>query len=109
MAMGSGYQCGARKATCWPLGLGTPGAPNYSEEDPDDMTIELPLKLRNRRRIWSLLEEARVRDVSGIDERLMAARMDGEKRGFALAAVPSSLPADFNPREVPGFGPPSCR
>lgn len=76
--------------------------------EPDDISIELPLQLRNRRRIWRLFEEARVEDVAGPEEILMAARMD-EQRRSALAAAPSSLRANFNPQGVPGFGPPSCR
>lgn len=77
--------------------------------EPHDTSIKLPLQLRNRRRIWRLLEEARVHDVAGLEEKLMAAMIEGEKRGSARAAVPSSLPADFNPQGVPGFGPPSFR
>lgn len=74
--------------------------------EPDDISIDLPLQLRNRRRIWRLLEEAKIQDVAGLEERLMAARMD-ERRRYALAAAPSSLPAGFNPQGVPSFSPPS--
>ena len=40
--------------------------------EPDDKSIDLPLQLRNRRRIWRLLEEARIHDVAGEWEKLMA-------------------------------------
>lgn len=33
--------------------------------EPQDKTLELPLGLRNRRRIWRLLDEARPDDVAG--------------------------------------------
>ena len=40
--------------------------------EPDDESIDIPLQLRNRRRIWRLLEEARMNDVAGEWERRMA-------------------------------------
>ena len=47
--------------------------------EPDNRSIKLPLQLRNRRRIWRLFEEARVHDVAGLEEKLMAARISKEK------------------------------
>lgn len=65
--------------------------------EPDDRSIKLPLQLRNRRRIWRLFEEARVHDVAGMEEKLMAARISKERQLFAL------LRTDLTPQEFPSF------
>jgi hypothetical protein len=69
--------------------------------EPADATIKLPLQLRNRRRIWRLLEEARINDIAGPAEEEMA--MHRAERQAKLSA--SSLPAKFNPISPPGFRP----
>ena len=69
--------------------------------EPDDRSIKLPLQLRNRRRIWRLFEEARVHDVAGLEEELMAARISKERQ---LSALPFSLPTVLTPQEFPSFG-----
>lgn len=68
--------------------------------EPHDRSIKLPLQLRNRRRIWQLLEEGRVHDVAELEEKLMAARISKEKQLFAL---PFSLPTGLTPQEFPIF------
>lgn len=54
-----------------------------SIHEPDDASIDLPKGLRNRRRIWRLLAEARVGDIEDVEEpRLVAAwarRFAGEE------------------------------
>lgn len=68
--------------------------------EPDDRSIKLPLQLRNRRRIWRLFEEARVHDVAGLEEELMAARVSIKKQ---LSAPLFSFPTGLTPQEFPGF------
>lgn len=68
--------------------------------EPDDRSIKLPLQLRNRRRIWRLFEEARVHDVAGLQEELMAARVSIKKQ---LSVPLVSFPTGLTPQEFPGF------
>jgi len=48
--------------------------------DPCDTTLKLPLRLRNRRRIWRTLEEGRIDDVAGPEGRARQARLEEQKR-----------------------------
>lgn len=66
--------------------------------EPNDISIELPLQLRNRRRIWRLFEDARVHDVAGPEEILMAVTMVAV---FAACKLQSS--------RSPWVQSPSCR
>ncbi|KAI9708921.1 MAG: hypothetical protein M1820_003615 [Bogoriella megaspora] len=50
--------------------------------EPTSTILRLPLQLRNRRRIWRLLEEARVGDVAEVEEKVMIAREEGEKEAM---------------------------
>ncbi|KAL9074024.1 MAG: hypothetical protein Q9157_004550 [Trypethelium eluteriae] len=76
-------------------------------QDLGGTALQLSLQPRNRRRIWRLLEEARVGDIARPEEKLMAARLSGEKRGSALAAVSSALSTDPQLQTVPGFRAPN--
>lgn len=62
-----------------------------SIQDPLDTTMNLPPQLRNRRRIWSLLSEAWVGDVSQKEEEIMAARHGGEEKVRELQRVDVEL------------------
>ena len=55
-----------------------------SIHEPGDISLSLPLGLKNRRRIWRLLEEARVNDVAGRQEAERAARKKGEEHMTAI-------------------------
>jgi hypothetical protein len=70
--------------------------------EPGDTSLRLPLPLRNRRRIWRLLEEARVDDVSEGEGRARAARAEEKRRRLAMQPP---LPANFKPAPfpIPGF------
>lgn len=47
--------------------------------EPDDRSVSLPPSLRNRRRIWRILDEARINDIAGVNEQRMVASLE-EKR-----------------------------
>jgi len=66
--------------------------------EPNDKTLTLPVALRNRRRIWRLLEEARVDDVAGPEGQAMAERREEQRKKWT-GAPRVELP--------PGFGGPS--
>lgn len=69
--------------------------------EPNDTSLRLPLPLRNRRRIWRLLEEARVDDIAAPEGRAMAARRDEQRRHWAMQPP---LPANFKPLPFPISG-----
>ena len=64
--------------------------------EPGDTSIDLPLGLKNRRRIWRLLEEARVHDVAGKEEARWAAEERGEEYGKVLGRA-SRMAHDQDP------------
>jgi len=68
---------------------------------PDDMSLRLPLPLRNRRRIWRLLEEARVDDIAGPEGKALAARAEERKRLVDMLPPP---PPNFKPARFPIAG-----
>ncbi|MCJ1329976.1 hypothetical protein MMC10_006657 [Thelotrema lepadinum] len=45
---------------------------DFKIHEPSDKSIDIPLALRNRRRIWRLLEEARIHDYARKQEELVA-------------------------------------
>lgn len=47
---------------------------------PDGTALQIPLHLRNRQRIWRVLEEARVRDVADEWEKWNASFLDGKRK-----------------------------
>lgn len=48
--------------------------------DPYDKTLDLPLGLRNRRRIWRILEEGRIDDVAGPEDRATEIRLEEQSK-----------------------------
>ena len=68
---------------------------------PDDITLRLPLPLRNRRRIWRLLEEARVDDIAGPEGKALAARRVEERKRLDMLPRP---PPNFKPVPFPIAG-----
>lgn len=69
--------------------------------EPNDDSLKLPLALRNRRRIWRLIEEARVDDIAGPAEEKIAALVEERKRQVNMWS-----PAEFNSRlPFPLFSP----
>jgi hypothetical protein len=69
--------------------------------DPHDKTVKLPLRLRNRRRIWRILEEGRVDDVAGPEERAKQAWLEERDRRWASERT-ERPPGPFPP--FPPFG-----
>jgi len=65
--------------------------------EPDDTTLKLPLALRNRRRVWRLLEEARLDDIAGPERKMLEKREEERRRFVSEQPVP-----DF-PGPPPGF------
>ncbi|KAI9692687.1 MAG: hypothetical protein M1820_009437 [Bogoriella megaspora] len=64
--------------------------------EPGNTSLQLPLALRNRRRIWRLLEEARINDVSTREEERMVenrrVREQAESTTRSFRGVPPILP-----------------
>jgi hypothetical protein len=67
--------------------------------EPTDTSLALPLALRNRRRIWRLLEEARVDDVAGPEGRARADREEEQKKRWAALSIG---PVTSAPHGFPG-------
>ena len=94
--------CEKKRAGHWDWELLVRQLSRKTIHEPDDVSIKLPLQLRNRRRIWRLLEEARVGDVAKIEERLRATWEAGEKWGYDLSPT-RGPPGSSN---HPNLGPP---
>jgi hypothetical protein len=71
--------------------------------EPRDITLELPLQLRNRRRIWRLLEEGRVDDVAGPEGSAIQARLEERDRLWAEKQAKNPLPPIPFPGTTPCF------
>ena len=73
------------------------------------MSVDIPLALRNRRRIWRLLEEARVNDYMELQEQLNdvseRVRKDEREKAKSLQELRDKYGPPGNPLGVPGFGP----
>ncbi|KIN00562.1 hypothetical protein OIDMADRAFT_145999 [Oidiodendron maius Zn] len=77
--------------------------------EPHDTTLKLPLGLRNRRRIWRILEEGRVDDVAEPEGRARQEAIEEKQRYWAIMhsqiQVPTrSFPSSFPPPPPPFRG-----
>ena len=75
--------------------------------EPDDTTLQIPQALRNRRRIWRLLEEARIDDVAEPIIRMRKFWFKEDEENLVEASSISAPPASLV--ELPhGWHPPPC-
>ena len=77
--------------------------------EPGDTSVDIPLALRNRRRIWRLLGEAKINDYMERQEELTEvserARKDEREKAASLQKLLQTPGPPGNPPWPPGFGP----
>lgn len=96
-----------QRAGCWNWELLIRQLSQMKIHEPNDTSLKLPLALRNRRRIWRLLEEAKVNDIAEPQEKRIAAEAEEARRSRPpVSKGPWSPPGGWNLQNLPpGFLP----